>query len=1058
MFDRRSVLLGAGAMTAALPAAKALPATGEWAVGGLLVDGLVDPRGLHATTPRLSWQLLSTRNGARQSAWRVGVASSRAAAAAGRYDLWDSGRTEGDACFDIAYRGKPLGSRMQAWWRVTAWDERGVSAVSPIASWEMGLLSPQDWSAHWLSAETPVLRADREAGLGWRQAPLAAKGSLQGFRLRFTLVDAAEVTIMAGCSTSARVYLDGEPIVVPATNGWGVAGPWAVPLPLPAGDHVVAIEARQRDDATVRAAALVRATFADGQVVRFTGEKMRVASAPADGWRSLAFTDNGWTSTLPAPGGAPMPPLPATMLRTRFRIDGKVASARLYLTALGAYEAQINGRRLDDALLRPEFTDYRKHCLYGVDDVTPMLVAGDNVLGVMVGDGWYGSFVSPNGRFSFGDAPLRLFGQLEIRYEDGRTQIVATGDGWTVAESPIVSATIYDGEHYDATREQAGWSTSAFRPDARWHPAAGAPPAGATLVAATVPPIRRQETLPPVAITLLPNGASVVDFGQNFAGWSRIAIRGARGRTIALRYAELLNADGSVDQTNLRQAKATDLYTFRGDGDVERYEPRFTYHGFRYVQVEGLGRPLTKDEIVGVPIHTDLAETSDLHLDAYVPQRLWLNSRWSQRSNFMGIPTDCPQRDERLGWMGDAHVFWDAASFNMDTAAFTQRFLADVRDAQRDTGDYPDIAPNADMAHFTGPGSSPGWGDAGVALPWTIWQRYGDTAVIDQHWTSMTRFIDSIRAANPGLVWETGRGNDYADWLALDAVQPGDPTTPKDLVGTAMWKGAVDQMTDMARASGRQREAAYYATMSAGLAQAFRRKFLAGDGVIGNGSQTGYILALQFGLLEPARRPEAVRRLVADIRRRGTLLSTGFLGTPYSLDVLADAGEDRLVYDLLLRTEFPSWGYMIAKGATTTWERWNSDAGDRSMNSFNHYALGAVVGFMFRRIAGIDPIAPGFRRFAVRPVLDPRLKTAGARYDARIGTISTRWQRQGDGGVSLDLVVPANATASVQLPASSSQAIVEGGRPIAGRFRQSNGRDGRISVEVPSGRYAFRAS
>lgn len=1061
MLDRRSLLVGTGAGMglATLPDAVLAAPAEPWAVTALLVDGLVDPIGLHNAAPRLSWQLRSPRRGARQVAWRVGVASSRAAAVAGRYDLWDSGRTEGAACFDIAYRGKPLAARARAWWRVTAWDERGVAATSEPAFWEMGLLAPGDWSARWLSAETPSQRDDRAIGLPWRKGPVGASDGTHGFRHRFTLVEPADVTVMAACASFAKVYCDGRVIVDPRRNGWGTPGPWSVTLALPAGEHVVAIETWQRANRAARAATLLRIVRADGGVDRLPGTQMRARALPVGDWRTIGFDDRDWSTTEAADGGAPMPAQAATLLRTPFRIDGKVASARLYMTALGMYETEINGRRRDDALLRPEFTDYRNHCLYCVDDVADMLVAGDNVLGVHVADGWYGSYIGPNGRYSFGPAPLRIFGQLEIRYEDGRVQTVATGDGWQVAESPITAATIYDGERYDARREQAGWSRADFRPDARWRPAATLSADGATAVpvAAIVPPIRRQDAIRPVAIKALPNGASVVDFGQNFTGWTRITLQASRGRTIALRHAELLNDDGSVDQTNLRQAEATDRYIFRGDAAAERYEPRFTYHGFRYVQVEGLDRPITADEIVGVPIRSDLLETSDLQLDAYVPQRLWLNSRWSQRSNFTGIPTDCPQRDERLGWMGDAHVFWDAASFNMDTAAFTQRFLRDVRDAQREAGDYPDIAPNADKAGFTPPGSSPGWADAGVALPWTVWQRYGDTAVIEQHWTSMERFIESIRVNNPDLIWATKRGSDYADWLALDAVNPGDPTTPKDLVGTAMWKAAVDRMADMARASGRAADAARYARMGADIAAAFRRTFVRGDGTIGNGSQTGYILALHFGLLDPAQRGAAVQRLVADIRRRGTLLSTGFLGTPYSLDVLADAGEDALVYDLLLRTEFPSWGYMIAKGATTTWERWNSDAGDRSMNSFNHYALGAVVGFLFRRIAGIDPLAPGFTRFAVRPVLDPRLKTAGARYDSRLGRIETRWQRIGEQGLSLDLLVPPGATAVVTMPTRSAATIREGGRAIGSSFAPKAARDGRITLEVPSGRYAFRA-
>jgi alpha-L-rhamnosidase len=440
---------------------------------------------------------------------------------------------------------------------------------------------------------------------------------------------------------------------------------------------------------------------------------------------------------------------------------------------------------------------------------------------------------------------------------------------------------------------------------------------------------------------------------------------------------------------------------------------------------------------------------------------LWQNALWSQRSNFIGIPTDCPQRDERLGWMGDAHVFWDAAAYNMDVAAFTTRFMGDVEDAQRATGGYADFAPDASGGTFTRAGSSPGWADAGVILPWTVWWRYGDTGIIDAHWDSMARFMGSIQKANPDLIWSRERGSDYADWLALDAKQPGDPTTPKDLVGTAMWKAAADAMAQMAAATGRTVEADAYRALAAGLTQAFIRAFVKADGAVGNGSQTGYIQALHFGLMPTELRTAGVANLVSDIKRRGTLLSTGFLGTPYSLDVLADAGESQLVYDLLLRTSYPSWGYMIAKNATTIWERWNGDVGDKSMNSFNHYALGGVVGFLYRRIAGIDATSPGFASFRFDPVYDARLKQGTGRYQSRAGLITTRWKRAASGEFRLELQVPPNTSANVILPTNRIAAVREGSRqllPSKSIKVQDGGAGGTVSLTVGPGRYDFRTT
>jgi alpha-L-rhamnosidase len=499
-----------------------------------------------------------------------------------------------------------------------------------------------------------------------------------------------------------------------------------------------------------------------------------------------------------------------------------------------------------------------------------------------------------------------------------------------------------------------------------------------------------------------------------------------------MRFAEILREDGCIDQSNLRSALAADVYILRGDPAGEHFEPHFTYHGFRYVQVTGYPGVPTMDDLEGVVIHSDLAITGRLRIENEVVERLWRNTLWSQRSNFMGIPTDCPQRDERLGWLGDANVFWGTAAFNMDVAAFTRRFMGDVRDAQASKGAFSDFCPAAfKFQTETGPmDGSPGWADAGVSLPWTTWRFYGDTAVIDENWEAMARYLQSVRDANPDFVWRKGRGMDFGDWLALDEVNPGDPTTPKDLVATALWAHSVDCMAQMAAATGRWQAAKEYRTEWARIASAFQSHFVKPSGAVGNGSQTGYILALHYNLAPESLRAASAAKLAADIVRRGALLSTGFLGTPISLDVLADTGFNGLVYELLLRTEFPSWGYMASKGATTIWERWNGDRGDPAMNSFNHYALGAVCGFMFRRIAGIAALEPGFRRIAIRPIFDPRVKAGGADYDSVLGRISTAWRQFDEGQFTLEFKVPPNAEALVHLPATRMMKVEEGGKPV----------------------------
>ncbi len=711
------------------------------------------------------------------------------------------------------------------------------------------------------------------------------------------------------------------------------------------------------------------------------------------------------------------------LLRRDFDVAQPVASARLYATALGAYEAFLNGERVDDALLAPESTDFRHRVLYRVYDVTDLVRTGANVLAAHVGDGWYASAIAPSGRYAFGPPPRRFLAQLELTLADGSRQVIETGDGWRTSPSPVVASEIYNGERYDARREQPGWNAPGFN-DAGWCEArVEATPPGA-LVAHVAPPIRVTETLKARSVAEPRPGVFVFDFGQNFAGLPRLRVKGKAADQVRLRFAEILLPSGEVDQSNLRAAKATDAYVLKGDPAGESFTPAFTYHGFRYVQVEGYPGTPTAADLDGLVIHSDLPITGTLRIDSPLIEQMWRNAVWSQRSNFTGIPTDCPQRDERLGWLGDANVFWDAAAFNMDVYGFTQRFAGDMRDAQTPNGAFPDYAPATRRAIDQ---PAPGWADAGVALPWTAWRRYGATSIIDANWEAMARYLRYLEESNPDALWRKNRGLDFGDWLALDAKEPGDPTTPKDLIGTAWWARATEMAAEMAAATGRADDKAWLDALHARIAAAFGSQYVGADGAVGNGSQTGYILALKFGLVPEALRSAAAKRLTDEIEGRGGVLSTGFLGTPFSLDVLADIGRADLVYDLLLRTEFPSWGYMIAKGATTIWERWNGDTGDVAMNSFNHYALGAVAGFLFRRVAGIAPAAPGFREITVAPVLDPRVRQAGADYDLVVGRISTDWTWTPGKAFELSLTVPPNAVAHVALPAQlGSRARLDG--------------------------------
>jgi alpha-L-rhamnosidase len=1062
----RRGFVAAGALGAA--AAAGGPAVAQGAaqgastrVVGLAVDGVERPLGLQSAKPQLSWRIESDARDVRQGAYRIRVASSPARLAAGEADVWDSGKVVSDQSFGVAYGGPALQSRARLHWSVQIWAQNGApSAPSQASWWEMGLLAPADWSAAWIAATTPELEADRAAGSHWIWGETGADAAPRQFRFRFDLPAApldARLTLMVQ-SEMTGLWLNGEAMALDPVGQSGSAQ--AFDLALKPGVNVVALEAlakpaNDKDHPIGRVGGVLRMRLADGQVRRLTpSADWKTALGAPQGWQAPGFDDSGWkpAQDVSAPTGkVPWPAEPAIQMRRSFSLSGPVRAARLYVTALGAYEPRLNGRKVGDALLAPESADFNRHALYRVYDVRDALAPGENVLGLIVGDGWYAGAQVIIGRYGYGPPPRRARAQLEIEYADGARQIVGTDGDWRLAASPIRSSENYNGEVYDARRETPGWDGAGF--DAAGWEAALPAPTDLPIDAEISPPIRATQTLTPKALASPAPGVQVFDFGQNFAGWCRLRVKGAAGTVVELRFAEILKPSGEIDQSNLRSARASDIYILKGDPAGETFEPHFTYHGFRYVEVRGYPGTPAADAVEGVVIHSDLPVTGRLVVDNPLIDHIWRNTVWSQRSNFMGVPTDCPQRDERMGWMGDAEIFWDAAAFNMDVDAFTRRFMGEVRASQRADGAFTDVSPLPTPLAA----GSPGWADAGVILPWTAWRRYGDTAVIDENWSAMDRYLGEILAANPDHLWSHKRGIDFGDWLSLDGKTPGDATTPKDLIGTAFWAHTSSLMAEMAQATGRSDDAARYGALHTAIAAAFSAAYVRPDGQVGNDSQTSSILALRFGLAPPALRAAIGERLAANIRARGTLLTTGFLGTPFSLDVLADTGHVDLAYSLLLRTDYPSWGYMIRKGATTMWERWNGDVGDVSMNSYNHYALGAVSGFLFRRIAGIAPAEPGFRRILVEPALDPRVRAGGADYHSVLGLISTRWRQEAD-GVALDLTVPPNAVAEVRLPAASASAVREGGRPISrlAGVRVLPSREGLTAFEVGSGSYNFR--
>ncbi|QQV79424.1 family 78 glycoside hydrolase catalytic domain (plasmid) [Sphingomonas aliaeris] len=1041
--SRRSFLASASVGAAAtVPTTSLLAAAkpGRLAVVDLRTSQLARPLGLDDRRPTLSWRLEGTTD-FRQTAYRIRVASSEHALPAGPGDLWDSGwLASSDACHAI-YAGQPVSSRQRCFWIVEVRDAAGVTFASDVAWWEMGLLASSDWSGTWLAAEDELERDDRAETPLWSFAAAPSSG-VRLFRLPFESGESEALVTLAVDGILTSLTLDGKSIEIPRhdPNAFGGRPALRASLPMGAGRHVLAAEVAALPGyfakPQVGVAAQIR--LEGKESVRRISQGWRTSLDPSGPWRQPGAPESGWSpATSPEPQPLfPWPATPASLLRREFTLDAAPNQARLYVAALGGYELWINGQRVGDGALQPEQSDFAHHLPYRSHDVARLLRRGVNVVAAVVGDGYYASYMAPTGRYSFGPAPRRLLLQLEARLA-GRTTIVATDKEWRIASSPIRYSEIYGGEDQDSAFEQRGWTEPGF--DARaWSLAWAAPTPTVPLVARMTPPVRITRQLAPVAIRRLAADRHIVDFGQNFAGRVRLKLPAGAATSVRVRHAEVLGADGELDRRNLRAARAEDNYRL-ATGVEATLEPTFTYQGFRYAEILG-PRSLDVSQVGGLVMSSDLKETGTISIGNPLIQKIWTNTLWSQRSNFVGVPTDCPQRDERLGWTGDAQVFWDAAAFNMDVGMFTREWLREVRAGQSAGGAFPLWAPIPAAASF-GPQAVPGWSDVGIMLPYISYLRYGDRAIVDENWLAMRRYVDGVLRTNPDGLWTKERGADFGDWLSVDAKSPADETTPKTLVATAMLARSLAQLASMAGWTGRDAEAVELRRLHDRVRSAFAKTFVTSEGRVGNGSQTSHILALALDLAPQGTRSRVADLLVADIRKRGTALSTGFLGTPLALDALADTGHADVAYDLLLRSDFPSWGHMIRKGATTMWERWNGDTGDIAMNSFNHYAFGAVTGFLYRRLGGITPLTPGFASVRIAPALDPRTGDVTCRYDSVRGPIEVDVRHVGT-KTSLSVRLPAGMHGEVLLPAGA-HAIGEGTRSASGSEAIYNIRQGR---------------
>ncbi|MFB3827375.1 MAG: glycoside hydrolase family 78 protein [Bryobacteraceae bacterium] len=969
-----------------------------------------NPLGIDERAPHLAWVLGGPGAGARgvrQSAYRVLAASSEAALAKNRGDLWDSGRVASDESAHVVYKGKPLASGARVYWKVRVWDGTGkASAWSAPAMWSMGLLEASDWKGKWIGRDdTGIYKSPHSPFRDLEEAHWL--GGLNEFNATIPIPDRPIVRAVAVMAAESRFqfFINGK-----------LAGRGSAPrLPevldvapfLKPGPNTVSAKVTAPTGATPAIVASLRVEFASGEPLIIRTREAVPGSKDLGPAKDLGYAEER--------------ALPGRMLRKEFEAKPKLTRATAYVSGLGLYELYLNGEKAGDHVLAPNLTDYDKRVFYVTYDVTRQVRTGRNTIGLMLGNGRYWA---PRAQVP---VPMRSFGypkalvQIELEYAGGGKSMVVSDETWKLTtEGPIRANNEFDGEEYDARAESPE--------DSKWEPAQGvAAPAG-RLVAQMAEPLRVIETLKPVKLTELRPGVWIFDMGQNMVGWCRLRVEGPRGAAVRMRFAETLREDGSLYTANLRSARATDVYTLKGGGP-ETWEPRFTYHGFRFVEVTGFPGKPTPAALEGRVVHDDMTRIADFATSNELLNRIHRNILWGVRGNYRSIPTDCPQRDERQGWLGDRSMVSRGESYLHDVAAFYTKWVADLEDSQRPTGSIPDVSPNYWVMY----NDDVTWPSTFLFVPGMLYEQYGDLRPIERHYPALRKWIEYMRGfLKDGLMPK----DTYGDWCvppeSPSLIHSKDPARRTDgtLIGTAYYAHLLRLMARYARLIGRMEDAGEYETLAGTVSGAFQKRFYnSAERVYGNGTQTSSILPLMFHLAPEEHRQPVFASLVRKIERESKgHVGTGLIGAQWLMRTLSDNGRADLAYTIATQRDYPGWGYMISKDATTIWELWNGDTADPAMNSGNHVMqIGDLAVWMYEYLGGIrsDPERPGFKHVIVKPYPVAGLDWAKASHRSLYGTIATEWKRAG-GRFHLNVTIPPNSTATVYLPSGAVRQIESG--------------------------------
>ena len=1027
-----------------------------------------NPMGIDVLKPRLSWELTPLQpdqRGTKQTAYRVLVSSRKDWLEKEQGDLWDSGKALSQQTSQIEYQGSLLTSRMECWWRVQCWDQHDQpSPWSNPAHWSMGLIEAEDWKAEWIEE---AVRTSFER-CRWISISDQLNENQEKIYFRCSIPPASlesiqEAKLLLASTHPFTLYLNQQEIIssIGEESRWkkvfvlDVMDRWA------AGENQIALEVfTHSSEIPAITGKLIIRSKQQKQSVVIIDNSWEVATEGDDHWMESKGVQGQWTNahelgpvgSLTVEWGVPgttddLILSPPAYFRNTFSVQKRIQKAVLYATAMGIYELHLNGKRVGDHYFAPGWSDYRKRIYYQTYDVSSLINDGNNTLGAILADGWYAGYVSfqkIRNRYN-GDPKLRI--QLHLDYEDGSNEIIKTDASWTTTHGPIQEADLLMGETYDANQELPEWSTP-HSDNSNWNPVYLSEEPEFRLEASPGDPVRKIETLSAHSVSESKPGVHIFDLGQNIVGWVQLKVKGRKGDRVGLRFGEALDTDGTLYTENLRIARAQDTYILKGETEGETWEPRFTFHGFRYVEVTGYPSTPSLDAITGIVLHTQLDRTGFFECSDPLVSQLFKNIVWSQRGNHLEIPTDCPQRDERLGWSGDAQVFMRTGAYNMDIAAFFTKWLIDLQDSQNDQGTYGHVAPDLPgMGH-----GSPGWADAGIICPYLLYQYYRDTRILELHYESMVRYIDYLKANSKKLIRPS---IGYGDWVSQDS------NTPKELIATAYFAFVCKLMSEMANVLGKMKDQKKYEHLYEKVKTAYLKAFVNEEGQVKGGTQTAYCVSLEMDLIPPSLQEKTGKFLVKEIMARNGHLSTGFLGIRELLPALSKINRHDVAYKILLNDTFPSWGYQIQQGATTTWEHWDGwteEFGFQSpqMNSFNHYAFGAVGEWLFSTMAGIEGTSPGFKHITIRPHPGGNITWVRSSYHSIHGRIESNWRVEKN-NFHLQIRIPLNTTATVHLPALSTERVTECGRPLdkseGVQFKKFE--DDVVIVEVESGYYEF---